>query len=114
MNQIELDEVADRLIAYIRKRPGHFFDWQRLTARLRIDLETLNRAIDTAVSWDYRLRMRRSKGVAFVEPPDSLTATEIKWNLKTKWLGQTVCSYRSVRSTNDLATQIWRIPWQGQ
>jgi len=106
VDALELEQITDRLIEHIREKPGGFFDHARLAAFLGVDVEILNEAIRAAASWDYKLRVRKSKGVAFLSAPDSLTATEIWYGLKTKWLGHRVSSFQSVKSTNNMAVQL--------
>jgi len=103
MNPRPLENLADRLIAHIRTRPGAYHDWKRLAARLRTDPDTLKKAVAVAASWDYRLRVRKTQGVAFIAPPDALIAPEILHRLATRRLGQVIHSFKSTRSTNDLA-----------
>jgi BirA family biotin operon repressor/biotin-[acetyl-CoA-carboxylase] ligase len=106
MKKADLEKIADNLIAYIRKRPEHFFPREKLAAKLMIDQNTLDKALELAADWEYKLKVRKSAGVAFVSPPDLLTPTEIDHTLKTGWLGRTVYSYQSVKSTNDVAARL--------
>jgi BirA family biotin operon repressor/biotin-[acetyl-CoA-carboxylase] ligase len=106
MNRAELERLADALVAHTRKRPEQFYEWSNLAAFFDVEREQLEQAIRIAADWDYKLRVRKNRGVAFVSAPDVLTATEIAHHLKTKWLGQSLFSYRSAKSTNDLAVQM--------
>ena len=106
MNRTELEQAADRLIEYIRAKPSEYFGWDKLAARLALDRETLDSALEIAASWDYQIKVRKKSGVAFIAPPDSLTATEISHKLPTRWLGRNLHCYRSVKSTNDLAAEL--------
>lgn len=106
MNNQQLEQLADDLIAHTRKKPDQFFDWHKLATRFKVEQEQLEKAASIAGDWDYILRVKKSLGVAFVSAPDSLTVTEIEHNLKTKWLGCELFSYRSVKSTNLIAAQM--------
>jgi len=103
VNRIHLQEVADELIAITRELPGKFFERPWLLRRLGIDARMLGEIIGIAASWKYQLRVDDKMGVAFIEAPDSLTATEIGYKLGTHVVGKNIVAYRSVRSTNDLA-----------
>ncbi len=106
MKKADLEKIADNLIAHIRKRPEHFFPREKLAAKLMVTPEVLDQAIALAADWEYKLKVRKSAGVAFVAAPDLLTPTEIDHTLKTGWLGRTVYSYQSVKSTNDAAARL--------
>lgn len=106
MNRAELEQVADDLVACIRKNPGEYFDWGRLGAQLSLERDQLEAVLEVAASWDYKIKVRKKLGVAFIAPPDSLTATEISHQLPTRWLGKNLFCYRSVKSTNDIAAEM--------
>lgn len=106
MNNAQLEQLADDLIAHTRKKPELFFDWHKLAAHFKVERVHLEKAAEIAADWDYILHVKRNLGVAFVSAPDSLTVTEIEHNLKTKWLGCDLYSYRSVQSTNLIAARM--------
>ncbi len=106
MTQTELEILTDLAIAVLRKRPGQYLTREKLAARLKTNLTTLDRVFKQAALWEYKLRSHTSKGVKFVAAPDLLTAAEIRHGLKARCLGQTIHAYRSVKSTNDLAAKL--------
>jgi len=106
VKQAALERLTDNLIAQLRRKPGQYFDWEKLAAKLLVDRPAVERAVELAGEWEYKLRANRSKGVKFVAPPDLLTSTEILYGLRTRWLGRTVFAYRSVKSTNDVAAKL--------
>jgi BirA family biotin operon repressor/biotin-[acetyl-CoA-carboxylase] ligase len=105
MNPADLQKKAEALIEIIRRRPDHPYNWDRLADRLLIDGDSLKQVIEQAAAWEYTLRIRNGTGVAFVSPPDLLNDIEIHNGLTTRWIGRTVFSYRSVKSTNDAAAE---------
>ena len=106
MTQTARDGLTDRLINYLRKRPGIYFSWKKIVSGLQVERTALDDALALAADWEYKLRVNRAKGVKFVAAPDLLTSAEILHGLKTKRLGRTVHAYRSVKSTNDLAARL--------
>lgn len=98
----QLDDLADALLLRIRKKTGVPIPREKLTAGLKIDLPTLDAAVKLLASCDYRIRASR-KTITYVSAPDSLTATEISFGLKTEKFGRTVYAHNSVKSTNDIA-----------
>ena len=101
----DLEQLADRLIALVRAKPGVHVPWDKLTAKLACDDNTLRRAVELAAAWDYKLKVRAKLGVAFVAPPDALIPAEILHTLRAKRLGRTPYTFKTVQSTNDLASQ---------
>jgi BirA family biotin operon repressor/biotin-[acetyl-CoA-carboxylase] ligase len=106
VTQPELEILTEHLIAHLRKRPGQYVAWSKLTGSLKIDRPALERALKQAAVWEYKLRRHALKGVKFVAAPDLLTVTEIRYGLKTRRLAQTVHACLSVQSTNDLASKL--------
>jgi len=105
MDRLEIEQLADRLLPVIRKKPGTFIQIEALARRLKTDVTSAQSAIETLASWDYKLK-RRGDSVAFVEAPDTLTATEIAFGLKTKSIGRHIFAFKAVKSTNDLAAEM--------
>ena len=106
MSQPEVEILAERLVAHLRKRPGQYVAWSKLTALLKVDQPGLERVLKQAAAWEYKLRRHALKGVKFVAAPDLMTATEIRCGLKSRRIGQTVHACLSVQSTNDLASKL--------
>ena len=106
MKHDELEKLADAVIAVIRKKPLQPFSFSWLADEVESDIESVQQAVHHAAAWGYELEVRQNERVTFVAPPDSLTATEIQYDLQTKWLGRNVLAYRSVKSTNDIAVEM--------
>lgn len=106
MNHAQLEQLADAVIALIREKPAQPFSFDWLAGELKTDDESVRQAVAHASAWGYELEVRQNERVQFVAPPDSLTATEIQYDLRTKWLGKSVLAYRSVKSTNDIAAEM--------
>jgi BirA family biotin operon repressor/biotin-[acetyl-CoA-carboxylase] ligase len=61
--------------------------------------------LSTIESWGYRLSLSANQ-IKYLSAPDSLIDTEVKFGLKTKFIGQSVKTYKSVKSTNDIAASL--------
>ena len=105
MNKAELERQADILVAHLRRRPNQYHAWDKLAAQLMVTEQVLQEIVETVASWDYKLKVRKTLGVAFVAPPDALVPTEIQYKLRTRWLARTIYSFKAVKSTNDLAAK---------
>ncbi|RME19205.1 MAG: biotin--[acetyl-CoA-carboxylase] ligase [Candidatus Zixiibacteriota bacterium] len=106
MNPKQREDLADALLAVIRRKPGTPFETDKLARKLKVTTDELNAAVLQLADWDYRLRHSRRRGVTFVDAPDYLTATEIGWGLKTERIGNVIHAFKTVKSTNDLAMQL--------
>lgn len=106
MEAAALENAAEKLLAFIRKKPGEYFELARLMSRLSLQRVDLDEAISLLASWDYKLRLRKRKGVCFISAPDSLTDIEIQHHVRTKKIGRIVHAYNSLKSTNDLAAKM--------
>lgn len=101
----DLEQLADRLIALIRSKPGLYFPWDKLATKLTCDDTSLRSAVELAAAWDYKLKVRKTLGVSFFAAPDALIPAEILHTLRAKRLGRTLHTFKTVQSTNDLAGQ---------
>lgn len=99
------DQLAERLLAIIRAKPGQVFDRAKLAKKLKSTNEELAEAATTLADWKYRIKRRKSS-LVFVGAPDLLTDIEIAHKLKTKQVGRNLSCYRTVQSTNDTLTQM--------
>jgi BirA family biotin operon repressor/biotin-[acetyl-CoA-carboxylase] ligase len=105
MDRPETEQLAERLLELIRKRPEHRFSFVELAGLLKVESVAISGAVQVLADWDYVLRRRRDT-VTFVAPADALTATELGYKLSTKVIGRTILAYGSVKSTNDIAAQM--------
>lgn len=99
-----LKELAENLLFEIRKNDRKTFLEESLARQFAVEPENIARAVGLLVEWGYKLNLSsKNKKLRFISPPDILSDSEIKYNLKTKVIGQTVFAYNSVKSTNDIA-----------
>lgn len=105
VKQLSREQLADRLLIIIRERTDWPFQLTWLVQETMSDPRRILTALELLMSWGYHLRMA-SDSVSFLAPADSLTATEIGYQLKTKLIGRQILSYHSVGSTNDMATRM--------
>jgi BirA family biotin operon repressor/biotin-[acetyl-CoA-carboxylase] ligase len=106
MTNTELDQLSDQLLAKIRHRPRHPFSLSQLARKLKCTEGNLNDALKLLLDSGYKIKIPRNKDCIFITAPDLLLATEIKNGLKTKFIGQTVYSFKSVQSTNTIAARL--------
>jgi BirA family biotin operon repressor/biotin-[acetyl-CoA-carboxylase] ligase len=106
MNHLEQEQLADALLVKLRRKPKHFFPESQLTKELKTTSADFQAALKLLKTWGYEITKNAKEAYAFHTPPDTVTATEIAYGLKTKLIGKTAHSYHTVKSTNDIATQL--------
>jgi BirA family biotin operon repressor/biotin-[acetyl-CoA-carboxylase] ligase len=98
-----LQDIADHLLLFIRSKES--VARERLQSKFGLDPDQLEAALKEIAGWGYKLK-HAAKQITFLEAPDLLTATEISYQLKSRLIGKYVHSYRLVKSTNDLVSQM--------
>ncbi|MFQ5453482.1 MAG: biotin--[acetyl-CoA-carboxylase] ligase [Candidatus Zixiibacteriota bacterium] len=108
MNPGECEKLADNILLYIRStkkvRRVNF-----LLKKFKTPAEDIISALILIESWGYKIRKsKRTKfsDIIFVSAPDSLNSTEIGYQLNTKTIGKKIYAFQSVKSTNDIASQL--------
>ncbi len=107
MVPIDIEKLADDLLQKIRRRRGRPISLSSIRKALKVGQDDIDSALDTLKALGYKIR-RRKEAVTFVAAADSLTETEITYELKTKLIGKKIFAYQSVKSTNDIAAQLAR------
>ncbi len=99
------EQLADRILSRIRRSPLKAYSYVDLAKGAKATVDQVADAVRQIQAWGYKPRVRKQT-IAFVRGADLLTATEIRYGLKTKLIGKQVVAYGTVRSTNDLASQM--------
>ncbi len=102
----ELSGLADQVLASIRRRPKHFCSIARLAKKLGCEKTDIISAVDFLRETGYQVKTKRKEECAFISAPDLLLAAEITHGLKTSMIGKTAYSFKSVQSTNTIASKL--------
>jgi len=105
MNQAELVTLADDILLVIRKKPKQVFAISTLAKKLKSESLDIYKAAKVLKTWGYGIKLSKTE-IIFNHTADTLSATEINFYLKTKIIGQNLVSFHSVKSTNDIASQV--------
>jgi len=105
MNRVGQQQLADRILLYLRSRPKRKVELKALVKRFRTELADINTSLRILHEWGYQFRQEGSK-ISFTSAPDILAATEIGYKLQTKFVGKIIHSFNTVKSTNDIACQL--------
>ncbi len=105
MNHTDLERLADEVLSIIRKKPKHVFEISTLAKKLKSESIEIFESAKILKNWGYGIKLSKSQ-MAFRHAADTLSATEINFFLKSKIMGQHLVSFHSVKSTNDIASQL--------
>jgi len=105
MNKIELQTLADEVLFAIRTKPQKIFEITKLAKRFGAGIDDVIRATKVLKGWGYGVKLNKNE-LTFLSPTDTLSSTEILYYLKTKIIGKVMLSFKSIKSTNDLASQM--------
>ncbi len=105
MNRATQEQLADRILLLVRSNSKQKIEIKDLSKKFKAEIPTINGALRVLNEWGYLFLQDKSK-ISFVSAPDILSATEISHKLKTKFIGQVIHPFNSVKSTNDIAHQL--------
>ncbi len=105
VSESKRNELAERLLARLRKKPGRRVKRAALTKNLSATAGELSLASECLLEWGYIIRAGAS-WYEFKRAPDALLDTEITSGLRTKILGRPTHAYRKVKSTILIATSL--------
>jgi BirA family biotin operon repressor/biotin-[acetyl-CoA-carboxylase] ligase len=106
MNNASLNTLSDKLLVIIRRRPHAYYSPEQLAKKLRCKKSDTIFAVDLLGQAGYEIKSDRQGRYKFVSAPDLLLAAEIIHKLKTSFIGKHVYAYKSVQSTNTIASQL--------
>jgi BirA family biotin operon repressor/biotin-[acetyl-CoA-carboxylase] ligase len=106
MSDLSLNTLSDQLLTTIRRRPSGYSSIEQLAKKHRCKKSDVVFALELLRETGYVLKADRQGRFQFVSAPDLLLAAEITHGLKTSFIGQTVYAYKSVQSTNSIASQL--------
>ncbi len=102
--QINHDQLADKILLHLISKPQEFFSIQTLSKLFNCNLSDIITTYNLLITYGYIFDKNKNDELKFISAPDTLNSIEIRYNLKTKFIGQTCHSYNKVKSTNDIAS----------
>ena len=99
----DISELLEPIIEILRSNPGKFFSIKQISQKIGISEIIAREAIGGLSSWGYRFEIDQGNSYKFKSAPDALFPFEIKFGLKTTYIGQEIESHFSVNSTNETA-----------
>ncbi|MGH8015941.1 MAG: biotin--[acetyl-CoA-carboxylase] ligase [Candidatus Zixiibacteriota bacterium] len=105
MNRVSLEQLADKIILFVRSNPKKKIELKALAGRFKAESSDITSALRISANWGYQFFQEKSR-ISYVSAPDILSATEIGFGLKSKFIGRVVHSFNIVKSTNDIANEL--------
>ncbi len=94
--------MKDKILHILRAENG-FVSGEQISNRLHVSRAAVWKNVNKLRQMGYEIESVTNKGYKLMSSPDILTAEEIKNGLDTKLIGQNVCYYTEVDSTNNAA-----------
>ena len=103
-------KTQDRLLALLKTEQSQFTSGEELSRRLGVSRSAVWKEVSALRKIGYKINARPHEGYHLKAVPDRLFSDEIRWGLKTAFIGRRVFSYESLDSTNTVA---WRLGEEG-
>jgi BirA family transcriptional regulator, biotin operon repressor / biotin---[acetyl-CoA-carboxylase] ligase len=105
MNHLELERLAEHTLLVVRvaSSPVTLSSLSKMTGADEAHIRT---ALEILHDWGYKIKRTPHGEAAFVSAPDILSTTEISYHLKSRTIVAAIHSYRTTKSTNDIALQL--------
>ena len=95
-----------KILELFKKNKDNFLSGEEVSKSLGISRQALWKHIEKMREMGYIVEAVPHLGYRLREIPDKILVPEIKWNLKTKFVGKEIEFYESVGSTNNIAYEL--------
>lgn len=98
--------MKTKILQALRQEPEAYVSGQQLCDQLGVSRTAVWKAIKQLKEAGYEIEAVRNRGYRLLAVPDILSQSEIVSQLHTKWLGQHICYFEEIDSTNTAAKRI--------
>ncbi len=95
-----------RIVEVLKESKGEFISGQSLSDELNVSRTSISNYMNALKEEGYEIESISRRGHRLISSPDILTREEIAEYLETRYIGQKICYYESIDSTNKYAKQI--------
>jgi BirA family biotin operon repressor/biotin-[acetyl-CoA-carboxylase] ligase len=99
-------EADERVLQALREQMGTYRAMPCLSRRLALSPQAVAGSVEELQRQGYEIEEHPRLGYRLIAAPDRLLPVEIRHVLKTELMGRRIYSYRSVRSTNQVAMEM--------
>ncbi len=100
---IDVSDYLEPVLYHLRDNKEKYFSLKELSEKLNLSPTIVRETIGGLSTWGYRFVMDATSNIRFKSAPDAIFPFEIRYGLKTKFLGRKIESHYSVSSTNLIA-----------
>jgi BirA family biotin operon repressor/biotin-[acetyl-CoA-carboxylase] ligase len=104
--RLNFKEDLDYFILKTLKEKNDYVSGEELSRTLKLSRQALFKRINKLIEKGYEIEGVPHLGYRLVSSPDKLYPEEIKYNLKTKFVGCKIHYYSTISSTQDVAWQL--------
>ena len=98
--------IDARLLRLLKESKNRFLSGEELSGELGITRSAVWKHIEGLRDLGFKIRALPHEGYQYLSSPDRLFAEEIKAMLKTDLIGQEILTFKTIDSTNRLATEM--------
>lgn len=98
--------MEEKILKILKESNNGHVSGEDLSKRLNVTRASIWKHMENLRNIGYEIEAQPHLGYRLIDIPDKLLAHEIKWDLKTGYLGKNIYSYEEVNSTNDRAYHI--------
>jgi len=103
-----VDGIKERTLLALRRAGDGFLSGEELSRLLGVSRTAVWKAVQALREEGYEIISRPRQGYRLEKMPDLLLPAEIRWGLKTRWLGRNMYYKDVLASTNELARDLAR------
>lgn len=109
MNQTELENIAQKTLAFLRSKINQAIPLTELSSEFNSNIDEIIKAVYRLEEWGYGITLTLTD-ICLTSIPDTLSDIEISHYLSTEFIGNNIVGneiacYGSVKSTNDIAKE---------
>jgi BirA family biotin operon repressor/biotin-[acetyl-CoA-carboxylase] ligase len=98
--------LEEAVLYALKAKPGEFVSGEELSHLSGVSRTAVWKEIGKLRAEGYKISARPHQGYRLTAVPDRLTAQELRWNLKTRLVGNRIHAYESTDSTMDLSHRL--------
>lgn len=92
--------MDEEILKLLKKHPSDFISGEKISRQLKVTRTAVWKRINYLRKMGYEIEGETHSGYRLIRSPDLLTPSEVKPDLKTKWMGKRIHHFLEIDSTN--------------